>query len=247
MPHLGFRWMHVGPSRGCRTVAGSGHGRRATSPREPEEHGGDFGGTSDDGRATGQYEHSEIQRVLSLRRERGEDGRSQVHRPSRHLAHFTSPRPSSARASTRRRGLRGSFHPRLPAPHVSEQAAIPEPPPPSSTLLKKNPTISLVCDVVESPHPRPYSRDPRHEATLLSNFLLETGNADTSTGVPGLVLHLHDIRFDQHAHGFYHIEAERASGTAATERKKLVYRPRYKEVTSGPPTDRCRTTARRSR
>jgi glutamine synthetase len=74
------------------------------------------------------------------------------------------------------------------------------------------PTISLVCDIVDPLTKKPYSRDPRAIAKKAEAHLKSTGQFDTSYWGPEAEFFVFDdVRFDQDAHsGYYFIDSVEA-------------------------------------
>ncbi|MGB9661059.1 MAG: type I glutamate--ammonia ligase [Moorellaceae bacterium] len=103
------------------------------------------------------------------------------------------------------------------------------------------PTLSLVCNVVDPVSRKNFERDPRYVAQKAESYLKSTGIADTSYWGPEAEFFIFDdVRFDQNYHyGYYFVDsAEGFWNSGAEERPNLGYKPRYKEgYFPVPPTD----------
>ncbi len=94
------------------------------------------------------------------------------------------------------------------------------------------PTLSLICNVVDPITKEPYSRDPRHIAQKAEAYLKSTGIGDTAYFGPELEFFiLDDVRFDATANSaFYFLDsAEGVWNTGRVESPNLGYKPRHKE------------------
>lgn len=95
------------------------------------------------------------------------------------------------------------------------------------------PTLSIICSIVEPRTGEPYSRDPRSIAQKALDYLISTGIGDTAFFGPEAEFFIFDdVRFDQNQHeGYYHVDS--IEGRWNTGRKEeggnLGYKPRYKE------------------
>jgi glutamine synthetase len=105
----------------------------------------------------------------------------------------------------------------------------------------KEPTLSLICNIVDPITKQAYTRDPRYIARKAESYLRSTGIADTAFFGPEAEFFIFDsVRFDQGSNeGFYHIDsAEGAWNSGRKETPNLGYKPRYKEgYFPVPPTD----------
>lgn len=103
------------------------------------------------------------------------------------------------------------------------------------------PTLSLICNVVDPVSRKNFERDPRYVAQKAESYLKSTGIADTSYWGPEAEFFIFDdVRFDQNYHyGYYFVDsAEGFWNSGAEERPNLGYKPRYKEgYFPVPPTD----------
>jgi glutamine synthetase len=93
------------------------------------------------------------------------------------------------------------------------------------------PTISLVCDIVDPLTRKPYSRDPRTIAKKAEAYLKSTGIADTSYWGPEAEFFIFDdVRYDQTSNaGFYFIDSvEAAWNSGLDEGPNLGYKIGHK-------------------
>jgi len=97
------------------------------------------------------------------------------------------------------------------------------------------PTLSMICNVYDPIHNKPYTRDPRHVALKAEKHLKSNGVADRAYFGPEAEFYILDsIRFDQsYNFGYYYIDSEEGFWNSGTEgangSKNLGYKPRYKE------------------
>jgi len=115
--------------------------------------------------------------------------------------------------------------------HQSDMLAIPD----LSTIVIdpffKEPTISVIADIVDPVTKQRYSRDPRYIATKATEYLKKTGIGDTAYIGPEPEFFIFDeVRFEQKQNtGFYQIDsAEGAWNTNRIEEPNLGYKPSYK-------------------
>ncbi len=103
------------------------------------------------------------------------------------------------------------------------------------------PTLTLICDILDPVTRESYTRDPRNIATRAQNYLISTGIGDKAFfGCEAEFFIFDDVRFDQTVHsGYYFVDsAEGRWNTGKDERPNLGYKPRYKEgYFPVPPTD----------
>jgi glutamine synthetase len=93
------------------------------------------------------------------------------------------------------------------------------------------PTISLVCDIVDPLTKKPYSRDPRAIAKKAEAYLKTTGIADTSYWGPEAEFFIFDdVRYDQTPNaGFYFVDSvEAAWNSGLDEGRNLGYKIGHK-------------------
>lgn len=99
----------------------------------------------------------------------------------------------------------------------------------------QEPTLSVMCSIVEPRTGQPYSRCPRTIAQKAVDYLISTGIGDTAFVGPEAEFFIFDsVRFDQTQNaGYYYVDSEEGrwnSGKEGTESKpNLGYKPRYKE------------------
>jgi glutamine synthetase len=96
----------------------------------------------------------------------------------------------------------------------------------------KDPTLVMICDIVDPVTKENYTRDPRNIAKKAEAYLRTTGIADTSYFGPEAEFFIFDdIRFDSTEHcAYYFIDSvEGQWNTGREEKPNLGYKPRYKE------------------
>lgn len=95
------------------------------------------------------------------------------------------------------------------------------------------PTLSVICSIVEPRTGEPYNRCPRVIAQKAVDYLITTGIGDTAFFGPEAEFFIFDdVRFDQNQHeGYYHIDSieGRWNSGRKEEGGNLGYKPRYKE------------------
>ncbi len=125
--------------------------------------------------------------------------------------------------------------------HASDMLIIPDPKTAVMDPFMKEPTLSLICNIVDPITKQAYSRDPRYIAQKAESYLKSTGLADVAFFGPEAEFFIFDsVRFDQSANeGYYHIDSsEGAWNSGRQESPNLGYKPRYKEgYFPAPPTD----------
>ncbi|MGL5926824.1 type I glutamate--ammonia ligase [Chroococcidiopsis sp.] len=115
----------------------------------------------------------------------------------------------------------------------SDMAMVPDPKTAWIDPFMAEPTLSLICSIVEPRTGEPYARDPRSIAQKALDYLISTGVGDTAFFGPEAEFFIFDdVRFDQNQHeGYYHVDS--IEGRWNTGRKEeggnLGYKPRYKE------------------
>ena len=115
--------------------------------------------------------------------------------------------------------------------HVSDMLARPDP---STTCIDpffKEPTASVIADIVDPVTHEDYTRDPRHVARKATQYLIETGIASVCYIGPEPEFFIFDqVRYEQNQHrGMYEIDSvEGAWNTAQFEEPNLGYKPSYK-------------------
>jgi glutamine synthetase len=108
-------------------------------------------------------------------------------------------------------------------------------PDPSSAFVDPfftQPTMTLICDILDPVTKESYPRDPRNIALRAQNYLISTGIADTAYfGCEAEFFIFDDIRFDQTPNAaYYYVDsAEGRWNSGKDEKPNLGYKPRYKE------------------
>ena len=94
------------------------------------------------------------------------------------------------------------------------------------------PTLSLICNVVDPITREAYSRDPRQIAQKAANYVKLTGIADTSyMGPEAEFFILDDVRYETNQHaGYYYVDSSEGRwNSGKAEGPNLGNKPRYKE------------------
>jgi len=125
--------------------------------------------------------------------------------------------------------------------HASDMLVLPD----SETAIldpfTMEPTVSLICDIVDPVTHERYSRDPRYIAAKAETYLRQIGVGDTAYFGPEAEFFVFDgIRFDQNAHeGYYFVESDEGIWQSGSfDDPNLGHRPRHKEgYFPVPPTD----------
>ena len=115
--------------------------------------------------------------------------------------------------------------------HVSDMLAIPDPATAVIDPFFSEPTVSVIANIVDPITKKDYTRDPRHVARKGTEFLKETGIADTCYIGPEPEFFIFDeVRYEQNQHtGMYRIDSvEGAWNTARFEEPNLGYKPSFK-------------------
>ncbi|MEE9295795.1 MAG: type I glutamate--ammonia ligase [Phycisphaerae bacterium] len=113
----------------------------------------------------------------------------------------------------------------------SDMLAIPQPETAVIDPFFKEPTISVLADILDPVTKEEYSKDPRHVAKQAEAYLKSTGIADTCFIGPEPEFFIFDeVRYEQNQHtGFYKIDSvEGAWNTSRFEEPNLGYKPSYK-------------------
>ena len=117
--------------------------------------------------------------------------------------------------------------------HASDMLILPDPTTAVMDPFMAEPTISLICNIVDPITKEPYSRDPRHIAQKAEAYLRSTGLADVAYFGPEAEFFIFDhISFDQTSNqGFYRIDSVEGRWNSGAEEggKNLGYKPRFKE------------------
>jgi glutamine synthetase len=115
--------------------------------------------------------------------------------------------------------------------HVSDMLAVPDPDTVVIDSFFKEPTVSVIANIVDPITKQDYSRDPRHIARKAAAYLKTTGIADTCYIGPEPEFFIFDeVRYQQNQHtGYYEIDSvEGAWNTARFEEPNLGYKPSFK-------------------
>jgi glutamine synthetase len=125
--------------------------------------------------------------------------------------------------------------------HASDMLIIPDPGTVRMDPFCAEPTLSMICDIVDPITKEAYSRDPRNIAKKAERYLGSLGLADTAYFGPEAEFFIFDdVRYEQTAQrGFYAVDSvEGQWNTARDEGPNLGYKPRHKEgYFPVPPTD----------
>src|SRR5258705_5691501 len=126
---------------------------------------------------------------------------------------------------------------------ASDMLVMPDPETALMDPFMKDPTLSLICNIVDPITKEPYGRDPRFIAQKAERYLKQTGIGDVAYFGPEIEFFIFDgVSYDasvNHAH--YRIESREGqwetgqarethwNGKTVVERPNLGYKPRYKE------------------
>lgn len=116
--------------------------------------------------------------------------------------------------------------------HASDMLVIPDPTTAKIDPFIKEPTLSLICNIVDPITKEAYSRDPRNIAQKAENYLKTSGIGDIAyIGPEAEFFIFDDIRYDsRQQHSFYYIDSREGQwNTGRVEEPNLGYKPRYKE------------------
>src|SRR2546422_809122 len=116
--------------------------------------------------------------------------------------------------------------------NASDMLIIPDPDSARIDPFLKDPTLVMICDVVDPVTRENYSRDPRNIAKKAEAFLKTSGIADVAYFGPEAEFFVFDdIRFDSTENACYYFvdSAEGQWNTGRAEGPNLGYKPRYKE------------------
>ena len=156
--------------------------------------------------------------------------------------HFTTP-PSEVDEAVFEEGLGfdGSSIRGWQPIHASDMLVMPDPTTAVMDPFMKDPTLSLICNIVDPITKQDYSRDPRNIARKAEAYLKSTGIGDVANfGPEPEFFILDEVRYEQNQHcGYYFIDSvEGQWNTGRDEKPNLGYKPRYKEgYFPVPPTD----------
>jgi glutamine synthetase len=126
--------------------------------------------------------------------------------------------------------------------HASDMLVIPDPATAVMDPFMKDPTLSLICNIVDPITKEAFSRDPRNVAQKAEKYLKSTGIADSAFFGPEAEFFIFDeVRYDSTSNqSFYKIESIEGQWNSGREEEggNLGYKPRYKEgYFPVPPTD----------
>ena len=117
--------------------------------------------------------------------------------------------------------------------HASDMLVIPDPSTACMDPFMAEPTLSLICNVVDPITKEPYSRDPRNIAGKAEKYLKSTGIGDTAYFGPEPEFFIFDeVRYESGVnHAFYKVDSVEGQWNTGREEAggNLGYKPRYKE------------------
>ena len=115
--------------------------------------------------------------------------------------------------------------------HASDMLVMPDPTSAVMDPFTKDPTLSLICNIVDPITKEPYGRDPRNIAIKAEKYLRSTGIADTAYFGPEAEFFIFDeVRFDSKPNAsFYEIGSQEAAWSTGKEENNRGYKVRYKE------------------
>src|SRR5512145_379688 len=117
--------------------------------------------------------------------------------------------------------------------HASDMLVIPDATTAVIDPFMAEPTLSLICNVVEPITKEPYSRDPRNIAMKAEKYLKSTGIGDAAYFGPEPEFFIFDeVRYESGVnHGFYKVDSVEGQWNTGREEAggNLGYKPRYKE------------------
>jgi glutamine synthetase len=116
--------------------------------------------------------------------------------------------------------------------NASDMLVIPDPNTAVMDPFMKEPTVVMICDIVDPVTKENYSRDPRNIAKKAEAYVQASGIADTAYFGPEAEFFIFDdIRFDSNEHSSYYFvdSVEGQWNTGRDEKPNLGYKPRYKE------------------
>ncbi len=114
----------------------------------------------------------------------------------------------------------------------SDMILVPDPSTAFMDPFTSEPTLVLICDVIDPLTRENYTRDPRFVARKAEQYLKSTGIADTAYFGPEAEFYILDeVRFDQNAHSaFYSIDSiEAIWNSGREENPNLGFKVRHKE------------------
>ncbi len=121
----------------------------------------------------------------------------------------------------------------------SDMAMVPDPDTAWIDPFMAEPTLSMICSIIEPRTGQPYSRDPRSIAQKAIDYLQTTGIGDTAFFGPEAEFFLFDdVRYDQTQNaGYYYVDSDEGVWNSGREEYNpttgkggnLGYKPRNKE------------------
>ncbi|MBF2027166.1 MAG: type I glutamate--ammonia ligase [Oscillatoriales cyanobacterium C42_A2020_001] len=115
----------------------------------------------------------------------------------------------------------------------SDMAMVPDPDTAWIDPFMEEPTLSMICSIIEPRTGQPYSRDPRSIAQKAIDYLNSTGLGDTCYFGPEAEFFIFDdVRFDQTQNsGYYSVDSVEGVWNSGREEAggNLAYKPRNKE------------------
>jgi glutamine synthetase len=117
--------------------------------------------------------------------------------------------------------------------HASDMLVMPDATSAVMDPFMKEPTLSIICNIVDPITKEPFSRDPRNIAQKAEKYLKSTGIADTAYFGPEAEFFIFDeVRYDSsYNQAFYLIDSAEGQWNSgkAEEGGNRGYKPRYKE------------------
>src|SRR5690349_20427630 len=117
----------------------------------------------------------------------------------------------------------------------SDMLMLPDPATAVMDPFLKQPTLSVICDIVDPITREPYGRDPRSLARRAEAYLRSTGIADTAFFGPEAEFFIFDsVRFDSKPNGaFYEVDSSEGRWNTGRDSERggganLGYKPGYK-------------------
>ncbi|HKD41195.1 MAG TPA: type I glutamate--ammonia ligase [Myxococcaceae bacterium] len=117
--------------------------------------------------------------------------------------------------------------------HASDMLVMPDATTAVMDPFMKEPTLSIICNIVDPITKEPFSRDPRNIAQKAEKYLKSTGIADTAYFGPEAEFFIFDeVRYDStNNQAFYLIDSVEGQWNSGKEEEggNRGYKPRYKE------------------
>jgi glutamine synthetase len=120
--------------------------------------------------------------------------------------------------------------------NASDMLILPDPTTATMDPFTQEPTMVLVCNIVDPITREPYSRDPRYIARKAEMYVKQLGFADSIYFGPEAEFFIFDsVRFDQNAHeAYFHVDSEEGAWntgnpTSGPGGRNLGYKIRMKE------------------